>query len=218
MHKHCITIMIILLPNPKPQQCQYNCITLKSLRIHEHQIKNELRIQNVKCRNNEYLQNNNQIWYPLPYLKGVRMRFRITLRQPLYFSPWQQVSVLFICLCFVACFASCVPLLMSVWRLTQSPVYFPIAPISLSELLELEAPLCACGLFTRSTDSPSEVWLACAGRGEKYEWIHNTPNPPFLPSIPLILPSSFFLSTCSSATSSHTFPLVCACVSESVFV
>lgn len=33
----------------------------------------------------------------------------------------------------------------------------------LSDSPELEAPLCACGLFTRNTDSPSEVWLARTG-------------------------------------------------------
>ena len=84
--------------------------------------------------------------------------------------------------------------------------YFLIAPISFFSR-ELEAPLCACGLFTRNTDSPSEVWLAGTRRGEKYEWICPTPTPP--PPYSQILPSSFFLSKCSSATSSHTFPLVC---------
>lgn len=45
-----------------------------------------------------------------------------------------------------------------------------------------------------------------------------TPQPSASPLYSQILPSSFFLSTYSSGTSSHTFPLVCACVSESVFV
>lgn len=38
------------------------------------------------------------------------------------------------------------------------PFYFRIAPISFPPL-DSEAPLCACGLFMRTIDSPSEVWL-----------------------------------------------------------
>lgn len=83
--------------------------------------------------------------------------------------------------------------------------------------LELEAPLCACGLFTSNTDSPSEVWLAHTGRGRNMNE-SATPQPSASPLYSQILPSSFFHSTYSSGTSSHTFPLVCACVSESVFV
>ncbi len=87
----------------------------------------------------------------------------------------------------------------------------------LSRSLESEAPLCACGLFTRNTDSPSEVWLARTGRGRNMNEF-TAPQPSTSTLYSQILPSSFFLSACSSATSSHTFPLVCACVSESVFV
>lgn len=95
--------------------------------------------------------------------------------------------------------------------------HFLIAPISLCDSLELEAPLCACGLFTRNTDSPSEVWLARTGRGRNMNEF-TTPQPSTSALYSQILPSSFFLSTCSSATSSYTFPLVFVCVSESVFV
>lgn len=35
--------------------------------------------------------------------------------------------------------------------------------------LESGAPLCSCGLFTRNTDSSSEVWLVHTGKQKKYE-------------------------------------------------
>lgn len=94
---------------------------------------------------------------------------------------------------------------------------------SLSDSPELKAPLCACGLFTRNTDSPSEVWLSRTGRGGTGGRNMNeftTPKPSTSTLHSQILPSSFFLSTCYSATSRHTFPpvCVCVCVSESVFV
>lgn len=38
--------------------------------------------------------------------------------------------------------------------------------------LESGAPLCSCGLFTRNTDSSSEVWLVHTGKQKKYEWIN----------------------------------------------
>lgn len=130
--------------------------------------------------------------------------------------------------CFFACFAECVPLTStSVWKLAcrlsvtlllfSSLLFSQCTHFFLSHSLELEAPLCACGLFTRNTDSPSEVWLARTGRGRNMNEF-TAPQPSTSTLYSQILPSSFFLSTCSSATSSHTFPLVCACVSESVFV
>ena len=94
--------------------------------------------------------------------------------------------------------------------------YFLIAPISFFSQ-ELEAPLCACGLFTRNTDSPSEVWLAGTRRGEKYEWICPTPTPP-----PLIPKVSHHLSSSLNAPQPPPVTLfhwcVCMCVRESVFV
>lgn len=68
---------------------------------------------------------------------------------------------------FRNCFPERVPLsIMSVWKL-ESLLSHILSLLSsycthffLSDLLTLEAPLSACGLFTRNTDSPSEVWLA----------------------------------------------------------
>lgn len=90
---------------------------------------------------------------------------------------------------FFVYFAECVSLIsMSVWRLA---FLFSLLPLFSSLLfshctnfflsLELEAPLCACGLFTRNTDLPSEVWLTHTEKGEKYEWIRNTPTLHFPP-------------------------------------
>lgn len=50
--------------------------------------------------------------------------------------------------------------------------------------------------------------LACWYKEGGEIWM-NLPHPNPSPPYSKILPSSFFLSKCSSATSSHTFPLVC---------
>lgn len=75
------------------------------------------------------------------------------------------------------------------------PVFiFLIAPTSFSpHSLASEAPLSACGLFTRNPDSTSEVWLARASRGGKYEWfllLHSKPPlRPFILKISHLRPS-----------------------------
>jgi len=88
----------------------------------------------------------------------------------------RQLS-LFMChlihLGFSACSAECVPLagVSKGWQAVLLSLFSPpfmFFHFFLSDPPELEAPLCACGLFTTNTDSPSEVWRARTGR-EKYE-------------------------------------------------
>lgn len=118
-----------------------------------------------------------------------------------------------ICPVFTACYLLCCCLLCLHVFLLSCPqfllfYFLLIASIPLSGWLELEAPLCACGLFTRSTDSPSEVWLARTEKGRNMnEFI--TPRPSTSTLYSQILPASFSLATHSSTSPSHTFPMVC---------
>lgn len=118
------------------------------------------------------------------------------------------ISLIIYFLCFV-CFTECVTLIsMSVLRLacllSLLSLIFLFSSLLFSHCtnfvlsLELEAPLCACGLFTRNIDLPSEVWLAATENGEKYEWICNISTLPFphlLQNSPIIfLPLYIILS------------------------
>lgn len=94
-----------------------------------------------------------------------------------------------------------------------SPYFSNSTHFFLSISLALEAPLSACGLFTKNIESPSEVWLACTSR----ERIMNEFTPTLQPSTSFlysqILSSSFLLL---SYLKSHFS--TCVCLTKSVVV
>lgn len=137
-------------------------------------------------------------------------------------SPWISSLIYF---CFLCILLSVFP-----WSACQSGgwhsfflsshsfllFYFLIAPISfLPWSWRRHCVLVACLRVTLIC--PVRFGLLIQRRGKSMNEFA-THRPFTSPLYSKILPSSFFLSTCSSATSCHTFPLVCAYVSESVLV
>lgn len=71
--------------------------------------------------------------------------------------------------------------------------------------------MCACGLLTTNTDSPSEVWLACVGSRRNMNEF--TPVLHFLIFYFPTIPTSFLLSKCCLCYfQSHFSSGVCVCI------